>query len=158
MRKAHPKKLTKEEKTAEYERDAEYREAIQREKEGAKARNVVIQRFRLGAKRICAQSMWAKIEQEVGTGNAIELETTLKIRREEIYTLRRGAMSLDMLIALISHLGWDCEKLDPLPPLQDRAVAGYQMVLYWMKTGKTKPYCDSMAKLFTKISFIINAG
>jgi hypothetical protein len=128
-----------EQKIAKFERDPEYFESIKRDKTDDKRRNQLIQKFRLGAKRLCAQSFWSKFEREIQTNDATELSNALQIRREEIYKLRRGEMSLEMLVALISEVGWDCADLDPLPALRDRAVAGYQLALYWLKTEKAKP-------------------
>ncbi|MCH7727285.1 MAG: hypothetical protein IH991_12515, partial [Planctomycetes bacterium] len=126
-------------KIRQYEQETEYWESVEREKQEDKRRQKMIQKFRLGAKRVCAMRFWCKLEREMATDDPNKLQHLLKIRREEVYKLRRGEMSLEVLVSLLSEVGWDCWQLDPLPSLQDRAVAGFQLVLYWMNTGKTSP-------------------
>lgn len=118
-----------EELQAQYEADPEYHANIVDHAESHTRRNTLTQKFRLGAKYLCAKGMWLQIEAKAGINEPTPLGKLLKIRQKEVQTLRKGQMTLEILITLLSEIDLDVSESNPLPTLQERASAGYGLAL-----------------------------
>ncbi len=138
-KKFQPGKPSIEEKIAEYQGDPEFQEAIAESEEDRKQADRIVQHFRLGAKAKCARKIWCQLEKEADESEAPALADLLKIRREEVYKLKKGRMTLEMLVALLSELGCEFTNLWPMPSLRERAISGYQAAVHWAKTGDSYP-------------------
>ena len=57
-----PEKPTVEEMIAQYRADPAYLEAVEQDPTLAKRRIAILQKFRLGAKQLCARELWPRIE------------------------------------------------------------------------------------------------
>jgi hypothetical protein len=85
------RKPTVKERVEKYKSDPRYAEAI----EANKRANAIVQRFRLGAKLLCARKLWREIKSKEGMdkANPPEISDRLKITREQVYRLEEGYMS-----------------------------------------------------------------
>ncbi len=91
-----------------------------------KADRSIIAKFKLGLRRLCAKQVWAGVEQTMQTDTHEAIAEELAITRSDVTKgIDYGALSLETLIIILSCLEWEYGDLPPLPPYQERCVAGY---------------------------------
>jgi len=121
---------------SEYQQQVEFIEAIE-DQDADKRENALILKFRLGAKRLCAKHFWRVLKDSSPRTESRNLADCFKLARsQDVNKLDSGEMTLDFLIAAITDLRWELNKLGELPPIEERSFAGHQLCIYWLLTKK----------------------
>lgn len=96
-------------------------------------------KFREGVKRVCVARAWSVFEGCLNAATDDQMAVDLHVYRTNLSLFRKGRMNGAQLFTLLTHLGLDCEELDPLPPVQDRAMSGYQVAIHFIRKRNTNP-------------------
>lgn len=91
-----------------------------------KVERAIVGKFKLGLRRLCARQVWVGVEQTLQPETHEAIAKELAIARSDVTKgIDYGALSLETLLIILSCLEWEYGDLPPLPPYQERCVAGY---------------------------------
>ena len=87
--------------------------------------NGIKEAFRRGLLEKCAEALWIRIEEELGTKNRTALTQRFHMRRQRFYEWKTDRVGLDEFYIILTELKWGYNNADPLPTIRERLAAGY---------------------------------
>jgi hypothetical protein len=122
----------------------EYPAAIVEDPETAERKRILINKFRLGAKQLCAIQMWTQIlvQRKIDGLPTPKQAETLGMKPQHVANYAKGDLSFANMIAFLTDTEKELDSLGPLPAPNTRAVAGYQCALAWMKADENRPLTE----------------
>lgn len=116
---------------------AELADSTRADEECSGQEHGIVERFRYGVRRFCAIDVWkrlielAQVDSHERFADRFEMSSALVSRG-----LSHGALSIDYLVVMITELRLMWGNLDPLPPIVDRAIAGYVESMCWLAQSR----------------------
>ena len=95
----------------------------------------IVEQFKHGVRRICAIQVWEELQDFAQAATTQALADRFDLSHHVVWRgLNEGDLRLENLIVMLTELELEFRSLKPMPPVKQRAAAGFQEAMSWLKS------------------------